>query len=431
MSDPLTQGTQISLWSATAREKPLRAPRASGQTHTDVAIIGGGYTGLSTALHLAEQGAIATLLEAGTIGAGASGVNGGQVIPGLKRDPEALEQIFGECGPAITDLFSKGPDLVFSLIDRYAIQCSPLRKGWILAAHAVPAMKQVRERWRQWHDRGADISLLTASEISQLTGTSAYTGGLIDRRAGTIQPLAYARGLARAAVAQGAKLYEASEVTHLGKSGGKWRLAGDGFEISAGRVVIATDAYSGKLMPALERSLLTVSSLQIATEPLPAGIDARILPGQACLSETRKVAIYMRRDPEGRVLIGGRGPVGDGMPDRLYEDLHRRLLQLFPNLRGIGISHRWHGKVGLTIDELPHLHEPEDGVMIGVGYNGRGVAAATTMGRIIAERIIGGPMAGVLPVASVSSIPWRVLRQPLLTAAVTYYRLRDQLGLGA
>ena len=108
-----------------------------------------------------------------------------------------------------------------------------------------------------------------------------------------------------------------------------------------------------------------------------------------------------------------------------------QIFELFPNLRGIGISHRGHGKVGLTIDEFPHLHEPQDGVLIGVGYNGRGVAAATTMGRIIAERITEGPIASVLPVTSLSGIPWRVLRQPLLTAAVTYYRLRDQLGLGA
>lgn len=431
MSSLRPQDRLTSLWSVTSQEALLDAYPAQGHSHADVAIIGGGYTGLSAALHLAAQGVAATVIEAGHVGAGASGVNGGQVIPGLKRDPEDLERIFGDRATAIIDLFGNGPDLVFSLIEKHAIRCAPNRAGWILAAHAAPALTHVRQRCRQWHDRGADIAMLSAAEITQLTGTDAYAGGLIDRRAGTVHPLAYARGLARAARAQGAQIFENSPVKYLARQSGKWRLTGEGFEITADRVVIATDAYSGKLLPALERSLLTVASLQIATEPLPDGLGAQILPSQACLSETRKVAIYMRRDPEGRVLIGGRGPVGNGMPEKLFDELHHRLLRLFPRLDGVRISHRWHGKVGLTIDELPHLHEPEQGLLIGLGYNGRGVAAATTMGKIIAERITGGSAATALPVTSLSSVPWRFIRQPLLTAAVIYYRLRDQLGLGA
>lgn len=431
MSSPHPQDRLTPLWSVTSQESLLHAPAARGQSHADVAIIGGGYTGLSTALHLAAQGVAATVIDASTVGAGASGVNGGQVIPGLKRDPEDLERTFGDRATAIIDLFGTGPDLVFSLIEKHAIQCAPKRAGWILAAHAAPALAHVRQRYRQWLDRGADVAMLSAAEITELTGTDVYAGGLIDRRAGTIHPLAYARGLARVARAQGAQLFENSPVKHLTRQGGKWQLTGEGFDITADRVVIATDAYSGRLLPALESSLLTVTSLQIATEPLPDCIGSEILSSRACLSETRKVAIYMRRDPEGRVLIGGRGPVGGGMPDRLFDELHRRLLRLFPRLDGVRIAHRWHGKVALTIDELPHLHEPEHGLLVGHGYNGRGVAAATTMGKIIAERITGGAAATALPVTPLSCVPWRFIRQPLLTAAVTFYRLRDQLGLGA
>jgi glycine/D-amino acid oxidase-like deaminating enzyme len=431
MSSPVTsQSNQFSLWSATSGEPPLEAAPACGSLRADIVVVGAGYTGLSAALHLAERGMNVTIIEAGLVGAGASGANGGQVIPGLKRDPEDLKRIFGGKAPGLIDLFGNGSDMVFSLIERYSIDCSPRRAGWILAAHATSAMPPIKERCRQWHARGADVDLLSAADIVQLTGTDAYAGGFIDRRAGTIQPLAYARGLARAARRHGAVLYENSRVESLVRRGSNWRLGGPGFEIEADRVVIATDAYSGRMLPLLEQSLLTVSSLQIATEPLPQGSDAAILSTGACVSETRKVAIYMRRDPEGRLLIGGRGPVGNGSPDRLYSGLYERLVKIFPDVRGIGLSHRWQGKVSLTLDELPHLHEPEPGLSIGLGYNGRGVAAATTMGKIITDRIIGGALSDILPVIPLSGVPWRLVRQPLLTAAVSYYRLRDRLGFG-
>ena len=226
-------------------------------------------------------------------------------------------------------------------------------------------------------------------------------------------------------------MFENSRVETMERTGSSWRLAGNGFEAQAERVVVATDAYSGALLPALERSLLTVNSLQIATAPLPAEIAASIFPTGACLSETRKVAIYMRRGPQGQLLIGGRGPIGEGVPDSLYRDLQRRLIATFPAVRGLEIRHRWQGRVGLTMDELPHLHEPEPGLLIGMGYNGRGVAAATTMGRVIADRIAGGELADAMPVTGLTRIPLRFARQPLLTAAVGYYRLRDRLGLGA
>lgn len=429
MSSPnATQLADRVLWSSTSREEPVDAGPARGSLKTDIAVIGAGYTGLSTALHLAERGLKVTVVEAGLVGSGASGRNGGQVIPGLKRDPEDLERRFGAI---LVDLFGSAPDLVFSLIERHSIDCSPQRRGWILAAHSPLALSSINQRQNQWQKRKAAIALLSAAEIAELTGTQAYAGGLIDRRAGTIQPLAYARGLARAARDQGVAFFENSRVESLAKRDGAWRLGGSGFDISADQVVIATDAYSGKLLPLLERSLLTVSSLQIATEPVPDAELAEILPYNACLSETRKVAIYLRRDPGGRLLIGGRGPVGNGMPDALYKGLHDRLLEIFPKLRRIKISHRWQGTVGLTLDELPHLHEPANGLHIGLGYNGRGVAAATMMGKIIADRVTGGDLSEVLPTTKLSAVPWRFIRQPLLTAAVNYYRLRDHLGFGA
>lgn len=422
---------QKSLWWGTARETPLEGVQAQGALHVDVAIVGGGYTGLSAALHLAESGISVALFEAEHVGYGASGLNGGQVIPGLKHDPVPLERRFGDKGSAVVDLFGKAAGLVFSIVERYAIQCDPVRNGWILAAHAPMSMSAVKTRSEQWQARGADVSILSGDEIAKLTGAEIYSGGLIDRRAGTVHPLSYARGLARAAEKNGAKIFERSRINTLVKRDGLWRLAGDGFEVAARHVVIATDAYSGTLLPALQRSQLIVHSLQIATEPLANGQASEVFASGACLSETRKVAIYMRRDPNGRVLIGGRGPIGEGRSDALFEDLQRRLIATFPKLRSVRITHRWQGRVGLTLDELPHLHEPETGLIVGCGYNGRGVAAATTMGKIIADRITGGALSDVFPLTKLSGVPLKHVRQPLLTAAVHYYRLRDRLGFGA
>lgn len=428
---PSHPSPQKSVWLDTSREPPLGAAAATGVHHTQVAIVGAGYTGLSTALHLRQQGIEATVLEAEQVGAGASGVNGGQVIPGLKKDPDQLEALFPGRGAAIVERFGHAADLVFSLIEQYAIDCSPVRNGWILAAHAPEAMRTVRQRQAQWTARHAHVDLLTQEDVTRLSGSRAYVGGLIDHRAGTLQPLAYARGLARAGCALGAHLFEHSRVDSLSRQADGWRLHGRGFEVRAEHLVIATDAYSGNLLPSLERSLINVSSLQIATAPIPDAFLDAYLPSLAGMSETRKLAVYLRRDPSGRLLIGGRGALREHTPMSLYQELHTRLSTIFPQARHLGIEYRWQGTVGLTIDELPHLHELEGRLLIGTGYNGRGVAAATTMGKILADRITGGELADILPVSGLTSIPWRFARLPLMAAAISYYRVRDRLGFGA
>lgn len=420
---------QTSLWSQTSPEPPLATEPAKGDLRTAVAVVGGGYTGLSTALHLAERGVDVMLFEAAQVGAGASGLNGGQVIPGLKWNPDRLEAAFGDRGTVLTQIFGDAADLVFDLVARHDMRCQPSRKGWVLAAHAPLALASVRQRFDEWRRRGADVSLLSAQEMTALTSSTSYVGGMIDRRAGTLNPLAYARGLGRATMAAGAKVFETSPVRRLAPEKHGWRLEGAGFSVAADRVVIATDAYSGSLWPKLSRSLLVVNSIQIATEPVH-GAASDILPSGVCLSETRKLAIYLRRDSGGRLVIGGRGPLGNQVPERLYADLKERLGQIFPQARPLDIAYRWQGRVGLTLDELPHLHEPAKGLTMALGYNGRGVAAATTMGRIVADRLTGGTLADAVPLTGLTGVPLRFLRQPLLAAAINYYRLRDRLGFG-
>ena len=417
-----------SLWAASAREPALGLPRFEGEARADVVVVGGGFTGLSAALHLAEHGASVALLEAAEIGWGASGRNGGQVIPGLKLDPDELEAVFGrEPGGRLADAVGGSADLVFELIARHRIDCQPLRAGWIQAAHTPAALGALERRAAQWQRRGAPIETLSADAVAARLGTAVYCGGLLDARGGAIQPLAYARGLARAAQAAGARLFERSPARRLTREGARWRIASAHGAFAAEHVVIGTNAYTDDLWPGLARSLLTVQSIQVATPPLGHNLAGRILAGGECVSEAKKIAVYYRRDAEGRFLIGGRGPTADVDSPAMHTALERKLARLFPEIDRSALEFRWSGRIALTLDGLPHLHEPAPGLHIGVGYNGRGIAMATLMGRMLAERVGGGAVA--FPVSRLAPIRWHALRRPLLRSVIAYYRLKDRLGL--
>lgn len=426
-------GALPTLWAASAKEPPLDLPSLAGEERADVVVIGGGFTGVSTALHLAERGVAVVLLEAEEVGWGASGRNGGQVVPGLKTDPDDLEAELGpERGTRLVKLAGSAADVVFDLVERHAIACAPVRTGWIQGAHSPLALEAIKRRAEQWARRGAPVEVLSRTDAEDRIGTPLYSGGLIDKRGGTVQPLAYVRGLARAARGAGARLFSRSAARSLRRSGGTWKIEAAGGAVTADRVVIGTDGYTGSLWPGLERTILTVQSIQIATEPLSHDVGARILPGGECVSDTRKLVTYFRRDPEGRLLIGGRGPTSDLESEGMFELLRRRLTRMFPKLEAVKLEDRCSGRVALTLDHLPHLHEPAPGLHIGLGYNGRGVAMATVMGRILADRATGesGEDAD-FPVTRMAPIPWHAIRQPLMAAAIAYYRIKDRIGLAS
>jgi glycine/D-amino acid oxidase-like deaminating enzyme len=416
------------LWYRTVGEPAVIDPDLTEDLQSDVVIVGAGYTGLSAALHLAERGHSVAVLEAKQVGWGASGRNGGQVIPGLKLDPDDLERRFGA---VLVETVGATADLVFSLIEKHSIQCEPMRAGWIQGAHSPRALKALNARVEQWARRGVSVDFLSAEETRALTGTDVYCGGLIDRRAGTIQPLGYARGLARAARLAGARIFGRSPVLSISKVPGGWRSNTAGGSVSSAHVVIATDAYSDRLWPGLANSFLTVRSIQMATKPL-GKIAEEILPTGACVSESRKLSYYFRRDAAGRFLIGGRGPMREEKSaESMFAELRNAIQKRYPAIANSEIEHQWSGKVSLTIDQLPHIHDPAPGIHIGHGYNGRGIAVSTLMGALLADRITGGPMHSLFPPSPLQPIPWHSIRQPLLTAAIGYYRLKDALGFGS
>ncbi|MBJ3778423.1 NAD(P)/FAD-dependent oxidoreductase [Acuticoccus mangrovi] len=422
---------QTSLWWNSALEPPLDRASLDGEHRVDVAVVGAGYTGLSAALHLAQSGAKVAVLEARHTGFGASGRNGGQIIPGLKLNPDELVRRFGdERGGDLVDAVGGAADLVFDLVEAHGIRCRAERNGWVQAAHSDRALETVLARAEQWRARGVAVEIFDAAQVARALGTTVYRGGWRDPRAGTVQPLDLARGLGRAVLAAGGEIWEQSPVRSLTRAGEGWTLATDAGRVVANTVVIAANGYGDGLFGGLSRSVLPVQSMVVATEPLSEALRADVLPRRFCASETRKIAFYFRLDPEGRLVFGGRGPVGPEMSEGLQSALIKGLARVFPQLAQTPIAHRWSGQVALTLDDLPHVHELAPGLFAGLGYNGRGVAMATLVGRMLARRIADG-VPTPLPASPLRPVFWHRWRRPVINAGVRWYWARDAAGFAA
>jgi len=424
---PLSFDPPVSAWSA-AETLPETRPLA-GDRRADVAVVGAGYSGLSAALHLAERGADVVVLDAAEPGWGGSGRNGGQVIPGLKDDPDELERKYGpDMGRRMWQITGAAADFVFELIARHKISCQAQQSGWISAAPNAAAMATLRRRVEQWQRRGAAVEMLDRQRVADLTGTTCYEGGMLDRRAGAVQPLAYVRGLASAVKAAGAAVHGRSAVTRLEAQAGSWRVRTSAGAVTAKTVILATNAYTDDLWPGLRRTLLPVQSYQVATRPLPEDVRRRVLPGGQAVSDLRRILFYFRLDPDGRLLMGGRGPLNDAGDPALFARLEAAAARFFPQMGVPQWEHRWSGRVALTADHLPHLHEPRPGVLIGLGYNGRGVAMGTVMGKLLADRALGvAPAELGWPVTTITPIPLHAWRLPVMALVVHWKRFQDWL----
>jgi glycine/D-amino acid oxidase-like deaminating enzyme len=250
-----------------------------------------------------------------------------------------------------------------------------------------------------------------------------------------VQPLSYVRGLARAALAKGARVVANSPVQSMRREGDRWIAATPRGQVRASAVVLATDAYSDSLWPDLQRNHVGLNSVQIATDRLPDPLLQSIIPCKLPVSETRKLVYYYRLF-DGRFIMGGRGNVEGDVPEHVFDALRVVSERLFPQLKGVAWPFRWWGQVGLTLDWLPHLAEPAPGLWSSSGYCGRGVAMATTMGQVLANRVLGGALARSdpaldFPVKPLRRVPFWALRKPGVGAAITWFRLREALGFPA
>jgi glycine/D-amino acid oxidase-like deaminating enzyme len=419
----------VSLWSATAAPGPTLG-QLTQSVRAQVAIVGAGYTGLNAALHLAAAGRDVVVLEAVEVGDRASGLNGGQVIPGVKHDPDMLEEIFGPVvGSRLVDTVASGPDRVFDLIQKYEIACAATRTGWIQPATSAAALEMIAMRAGQWRHRGADVELLSATETARLTGSQRYSGGWIDRRGGTVQPLSYVRGLARAARGEGARIFSRTPATDLARTDREWCIRTPRGSVVSPTVILATDAYTDRLIDPLRRTLIPVPSFQVATEPLPEKMRQTILPEGQSASDTWHLMRYFRLDATGRLIMGSRGTFADVPAAVAARHHYRAVREIFPQLEGIRYEYHWGGLVGMTRDHLPHLHEVAPGLLTGLGYNGRGVAMATVMGRILADRVLGVPVADLaFPVTPLAPIPLHRFNQFGARVAIQGLRAMDGLA---
>jgi glycine/D-amino acid oxidase-like deaminating enzyme len=370
------------------------------------------------------------VLEAGDIGERASGINGGQVIPGLKHDPDTLEEMFGPVmGPRLVATVAGAADVVFDLIRQHDIACAAVRTGWIQPATSNAALAAIATRVAQWRRRGADAQLLSVPQVARLTGSPRYSGGWIDRRGGTVQPLSYVRGLARAAQTAGARIFIRSPATTLERAGREWRLGTPHGSVTSPTVVLATDAYTDGLVDSLRRTLIPVPSLQVATEPLPTSLRQSVLPEGQSASDTWHLLRYFRLDPCGRLIMGSRGAFGAAPAAIAARHHYRAVREIYPQLEGIRYEFHWGGLVAMTSDHLPHLHEVAPGILAGLGYNGRGIAMATVMGRILAHWALGTPASELsFPVTSPAPIPLHRFNQMGARLAIQALRAVDGLA---
>ena len=418
-----------SLWAATAVPAPATAPLDT-DTQADVIVVGAGYCGLSTALHLAERGVRVVVLESKEIGFGGSGRNGGQVIPGLKHDPSELLRMFGpEEGQRLVD-FAKGTaDAVFELIDKHGMDVPRTRQGWIQGAHTPAALQLAERRTRDWQAQGVAARQLGRSETARLLGTDKYFGGWLDPRGGGVQPLSYARELARAAQAAGVVIHTGTPVTELTQANGKWQAAtARGPRVTAERVVMCTNGYTDGLWPGLRKTIINANSFQVATEPLPEAMRKTVLPEGHVSSDARNLLLYYRLDHAGRLLMGGRGTFREpdaGQPGD-WSHLEHVVAKLFPQAAGVPIAYRWCGHVAITRDYLPHLHEPAPGLLIDIGCQGRGVGLQTRMGQALAQYVATGDKKA-LPVqpSDMRPFPLYGLRRLYVSAVIGWYRMTD------
>jgi gamma-glutamylputrescine oxidase len=417
-----------SWYAATAHPAPLR-PALMGETRADVAIVGGGATGLSAALHLAECGLRVLLLEGGRIGHGASGRNGGQIIPGLRLGAADLVARFGqERSKALFHLALSARDLVVDLVARHDIACDLALTGHLVTAvHPRDLDDFAREAEAAGRLGYGKISVLDAPAARAAVASPSH-GALLDAGGGHFHTLNYTLGLARAAEHAGAILHETSPVIRLERRANGVTLHMPSGRVQAGQVILAGDALLGPLSARVHSRIMPVANYIVTTDVLPDG-GAALIPGNQAVSDSRFVVNYFRRTPDGRLMFGGGERYSPRAPADMAAFVRPFLERSFPMLAGVGLVHAWGGLVSITRSRLPDLGR--DGPILWAhGYSGQGAVLSTLGGALLAEAASGersrfDQFAAIAPPGFPGGA---LLRGPLHVLGMLWYALRDQMG---
>jgi glycine/D-amino acid oxidase-like deaminating enzyme len=424
-----------SLWAAVTPQGP-ELPELTGTQQADVIVIGAGFTGLSTALHLRESGVDVAVVEAAEPGWGASGRNNGQVIPTLSRpDPEDIIAKHGATGERFVAMLRDSASTLFDVVQKYKIEAEQEQSGWVQPVHSPGRIKIAERRVKQWSKFGAPVGLLSRDEVRDMTGSDAWYGGFWNKTGGHVNPLALARGLARAALGLGARIYARSPAISFERRNDKWIVKTEKGEISGRALVVATNAYSGEfsksLVPEIATEVMPVLSWQMSTQPLSDNVRKTIIPGRQAVSDTHGELYFARYDARNRLITGG-AVLGPGNKvERIKARVTERLQRLWPQIGDIKFDYVWNGYVGMTADFLPRIHRLGPNAYGWTGCNGRAVALTIPLGRELAKAVQGVPESELaLPFTEPVTYVAHGLLRRIAPWMLLLYRQRDAQELG-
>ncbi|MFG1416436.1 FAD-binding oxidoreductase [Xanthobacter sp. V0B-10] len=430
MAPPRPMAHPASWYVATANPMP-DFPPLQGAAKADVCVLGGGYTGLSAALHLAEAGFDVVLLEASRVASGASGRNGGQIHSGQRRHQDFLEAAVGlDDARKLWALAEESKVLVRDLVARHAIACD-LKDGLILADHKPHYVAESHAYAAHLRDTYGYTAIepLDRAQMRALVGSPAYYGGVFDHGGGHLHPLNFALGLAAAAARAGARIHEGTRVTAVadGADGVTVTTEGGG-TVKAAFLLECGNGLMDGLDRRVDTHVMSICNYIAATEPL--GERARsIIANDAAVADSKFVVNYFRLSPDGRLLFGGGESYRRNLRDNIPEFVRPFMARIFPQLADVRIDYGWGGVLGITLTRLPFVRRLSKHVLVSAAYSGHGVALAPLFGKILAEAVQGQlerfDLLGRLPVPSFPG--GTLLRYPLLVAGLSYYALRDKL----
>ncbi|BFM15678.1 FAD-binding oxidoreductase [Maricurvus nonylphenolicus] len=417
-----------SYYAATAKELHNH-PTLQGETEADVCVIGGGYTGLSAALHLAERGYSVALLEANKVGWGASGRNGGHVGTGQRADQETIEAKVGtERAKAFWDMGLEAVQTVKDLVEKHNIDCD-LKHGNIHVSHRPQDAQEYQEEVEHLKNHYAyqHVRFLNKDETRNLVGSENYHCGTYDTFACHLHPLNYALGLAKAATAAGVKIYENSRVTEYTKSANPVVKTDKG-QVKCKFVVLGCNGYLGKLEPRIAGKIMPINNFVLATEPLSDELCRELIREDTSVADALFVINYWKISGDNRLLFGGGENYTSRFPKHLKPFVRKYMLRVYPQLENTKIDYAWGGTLGVTVNRMPHFGRLEDNVFYAQGYSGHGVPTATMAGKLIAEAVAGtAERFDIMADYPTYTFPGgTLLRWPGLVAGMLYYKLRDK-----
>ncbi|WP_133010363.1 NAD(P)/FAD-dependent oxidoreductase [Marinomonas flavescens] len=423
-------GFEASYYTSSVNQT-LTFPSLGGDKETDVCIIGGGYTGLSAALHLSEKGFSVTLLEAHIIGSGASGRNGGQICQGLNMDHSELKNKVGkEAADMLWNLSIESVDLVKSLIKEHNIECD-LKPGVLHVASKPSHVNSIKETVEYKNNvLGYDhVSFYDAQTVAEKLGTTHFHGGEFYQDGGHLHPLNYALGLAKAAKNKGANIYERTNVLSY-KTGENPSVRTAKGIVKAKYLLFACNGYLGNLNSDAAKKIMPINNFIIATEPLPEEVYSRINPHDVAVADSKFVINYFRLSADKRMLWGGGENYSSRFPKDIGAFVQKHMVGIYPELKKTQIDFSWGGTLAITLNRMPYLAHQEKNVFVAQGYSGHGVALATIAGKLMAEAVGGtAERFDIFSKVPTANFPGgTLLRWPGLVAGMLYYSLRDRLS---